>query len=129
MEEDPIRRAASCGRVARSLARAIEKAAADREGDRAAELGRHLRDQMQRGVVANLNVNAVTSRPLSSVREDALRKIDADMADMANIIGPLQDQLRPTADAGTHDSLQHTLQAIHDGRAEINKALQKSETK
>jgi hypothetical protein len=123
--EDPVQRAHFCGKVARTLAQAIRQAAADREGERAAELSRHLRDQLKNGVAVNLTA-ASTVTPLGSKGEEDLRKV-AD--DVNRIIQPLEDQLERSADAGTRENLRSTLQTIHDGRVEVDNVLKGREQK
>lgn len=120
VEEDPIRRAACCGNVARSLARAIEQASAEREGERAAELGQHLRAQLQRGVATNLTV-AAEQTPVGSLREGELLKV---AGDVARIVQPLEESLRRAAESGAGEQVQNTLRAVHDGRDGLKKALE-----
>lgn len=54
-EEDALGRAGSCADVAEQLAAEIRQAADSRQGDRAAELGDHLRALLDDGVSLNLN--------------------------------------------------------------------------
>src|SRR5215471_12702459 len=53
-EEDPLKRAAQCNKLADSLAREIRQAGADHDRGRVARLGPHLRAMLSHGVAGNL---------------------------------------------------------------------------
>lgn len=114
----PMERARSCGQVARKLAEAAQKAADDRESARVAELGEHLRNQMQRGVADNLKAAAADPDvpSASNLNRDMLevaRKVNSSLV-------PLEEQLARASDP----QMQRALTALHDGRAQIEKVLE-----
>ena len=120
-EEDPVQRAAHCGNIAKSLAEAIQKAASDREGARVAELGRILRDQVQRGVAGNLKAAIRESAPAGSTRDQNIQQV---VKDVNGFLQPLEEQLLKAPES---EHLQPTLKAVHDGRGEIDQFLKGKE--
>ncbi len=118
-EEDPLKRAEVCNAVAECLANAIRQAAENREKARVAELGQHLHALLEQGVAANLNT-ARAQIPVGSTQEKALKEI-RDRA--TELVLPLVQQLQQTADPEDNEELHHTLKVLHDGRAEVERAL------
>ena len=73
-EEDPLGRADSCADLAEQLASEIRQAAESRQGDRAAELGDHLRALLNDGVDVNLS-GARNVIPPGSAEEKKLQTV------------------------------------------------------
>lgn len=119
-EKDQFKRAELCTVVARFFATEIQHAASNRDGPRAAELGQHLHDMLQRGVAANLGT-VVSNTPAGSARDADFVKL---YREVDNVIVPLEEQLQSSGDAQTKEYLQQTLRVVRDGRSEVEKALQ-----
>jgi hypothetical protein len=122
--DESVLRAAACSAVARDLAHAMRLAAAEREGARVEELGQHLRDQLQRGVAANLGRAGKVK--LGSALDQQIQEV---VGDVDRAVRPLEEQLQQTGDPQTREVMQRTLRTVIDGRAEIDKVLKRDELK
>jgi len=121
-ESDPLKRADYCNGLATSLAREIEEAAARKEGARAVEMGQHLQVLLKQGVAGNVYSVAPEAPPPGSTRWKQLGEVGQHTMD---VMGPLQKRLRQAAAADPAD-MRRALEAIDDGRAEVEKALKKA---
>jgi hypothetical protein len=122
--DESVVRAAACGAVARDLAHAIQLAAAEREDSRVEELAQHLRDQLQRGVAANLGRAGKVK--LGSALDKQIQEV---IGDVDRAVRPLEEQLQRGGSAQTGAGMQRTLRTVLDGRAEIDKVLKRDEEK
>jgi hypothetical protein len=120
MESDMIRRADSCNALAKSLASEVRSAASDRDGDRAIEMGTHLRELLQYGVAKNLG-SVRKNTPQGSVGEQDLLRIRDWVTEIAR---PLEEQLRLAADSDR--DLDDALKAVRRGRTEVENAVRVS---
>ncbi len=119
-EHDPVRRAATCTLLARSLVSEIQKAAADHEGPRAEEMGLFLRNLLQKGIAPNLTA-ASGQTPKGSMQEKELLQVGSDVA---GAVQPLKEQLEKAADAQDGGAMERTLQAVFDGRSAVERVFQ-----
>jgi hypothetical protein len=112
-QDDPIQRATSCSTLAQSLGDEIERAADDRENERAAELAGHLQTLLKKGVAANLQ--QMWSPAFSgSAREPEIRQVGRQLKEA---LRPLESRLRNATD----DPL---LQQVHQGVADGLRAVE-----
>ncbi len=119
-EQDPLRRADACNEVVAQFADALGQAADDRDGDRAAELGLHLRDLLEQGVAGNLTV-ASKNFPLDSpTGNQELLKVGKRVAEVSD---PLELRLRRAAEA--QPEFQRALRSVLDGRVGVENILKK----
>lgn len=72
--EEPLARAEACVEAARPFLLEVQAAVEQRDPARTAELGRHLQDMLERGVVANLRA-ARQQIPRGSAEEPRLRQV------------------------------------------------------
>ncbi|MBY0528062.1 MAG: hypothetical protein K2R98_31990 [Gemmataceae bacterium] len=121
VEDDLVKRAEVCKGVSKYFADEIQNAAVNREGTRAVELGQHLRDLLQRGVAANLTA-VVAATPEGSTRQEECKQVGREVTD---VLGPLQDRLQNAVTPESQEYMQRTLQAVQDGRQDVEKSLKK----
>jgi len=119
-ERDALRRADCCTDVARVLAEEVKRAAADQDGARAAELGRHLQQLLERGVAANLST-ASSNVPPGSTRWKELEDL---RSRAGQILRPLEESLQQAADSGAGEHLHSALQAVLQAQSKVQKALE-----
>lgn len=117
-QDDSLRRADSCSDMAKGLAIEIGQAAHDREADRAAEMGQHLHDLLQRGVARNLRSVRRTVQS-GSTAEMEMERVRDWVKDVAQ---PLEDQLRLASDTD-RETMNRALNAIHSARREVENAV------
>jgi hypothetical protein len=113
-EEDPLKRAAQCNKLADSLAREIRQAGADHDRGRVAQLGPHLRAMLSHGVAANLT-EAKGTIASGTVRE---RKL----LEFSKLVRQMEDDLgrAPGADP---QAMKPAIAAMRAGRADVEKAI------
>jgi hypothetical protein len=111
--DDTLDRADSCKQLAKGLASEIRDAAQHREGDRALEMGQHLRDLLQQGVAGNIR----SVRP--TVHHGSLaEKHLYDVQDwVSGITGSLEKEL------AANTELQGAADAIRGGREQVESAV------
>jgi hypothetical protein len=121
-ENDPIRRAECCGRVARSLSVAIRQAATEREKGRVEQLGDQLKTQLKDGVARNVEV-AIEQVPQNAPPESLSRLTKA----AGDILDPLETQLKENledvTDSATKASMKDTLSSFSDRHDRIKRTL------
>src|SRR5438270_9013985 len=122
-DSDPLKRAGHCNALAESLAREIEGAAAAREGPRAVEMGAHLEVLLKQGVAGNLYA-VLPGAPPRSTRWKHVGEIGKQT--MA-VMGPLEKLLQQAATADP-DDMRRALEAVGNGREEVEKALKKAKS-
>ncbi len=115
-EEDPLRRADSCNRLAKELTQEIQRLVAGRARARADELGRHLEALLVRGVAGNLTL-ARTNLPPDSPRHPELRRL---RDEALSVMLPLEEQLKRVP---SQEQLQGVVQAVTKGRVEVERAV------
>jgi hypothetical protein len=116
-ESDPFKRADTCNGLADQLAQELQRAAADRDARRAAELSRHLHAVLVRGVASNVQL-ARSLMPANSTREREFLLIGKQTARFTQ---PAEDGLRQVAAADTFQA-EPILQRIQQGQAEVDRA-------
>jgi hypothetical protein len=117
-EEDPLQRANHCNGLARQLVDEIQQAADREDAGRAAELGGHLHDLLQGGLVRNLNT-VRDQTPASSTRFKVLREVSEEAQ---RVTEPLEKRFH-TISKTDPSELRRVLQSIHDARAEVAELL------
>ena len=117
-EPEALKRADYCNNLAEYLVREIQEAAVNKEGDRALELGRHLNTLLKGGVADNLRAVRLGTNAGSALELELRRVRDR----AAEVTKPLEEQLERASETEPGD-MRHTLQAVHDGRSEVEKAL------
>jgi hypothetical protein len=114
-EEDPLRRAAECNKLADRVAGEIRRAGAIRDSARVAELGPHLQALLENGVAGNLAV-ARTQIARGSAGERKLlefsKVVQRMEEDLGRVPGPAARSMGPA------------LSAVRQGRARVEKAIQ-----
>jgi len=121
-ESDPLKRADHCNALALSLAREIEDAATNKEGPRAIEMGAHLEILLKQGVAGNLYA-VLPEAPPRSTRWKQIGEVGKQT--MA-VMDPLEKRLKQAADADP--DVRRALEAVGNGRAEVNNALREAKT-
>lgn len=116
-EDEPIKRANSCQNLARRLANEIRQAVNRRESARAAEMGQHLRDLLTGGIAQNVNIVRPKVQVGSMLERDMKQVGDW----VTSVTSALEDQLASASPADA--DLRFTLDAIHGGRTEVEKAI------
>jgi hypothetical protein len=117
-EEDPLKRAEHCTALAGDFSRAIQQAAADKEGKRAANLGHQLHALLVRGVAGNLT--RAQDLPPSAARPKA-EDLQRVVARSAEVLRPAEEALKlPHNKEQAH--MQEALSFVHQGWAEVQKA-------
>jgi SAM-dependent MidA family methyltransferase len=116
--EDSLKRALCCSDLAGSVAFEIRKAAEEREGARAAEMGEHFQALLQHGIADNLNQLRAQTPPGSS-QDLEMRRLAEQVAKMAQ---PVEQQLQKVS-ASDPEDMHHALQAVQGGRTEVEKSL------
>jgi hypothetical protein len=119
-EDDPLRRADYCNRVAEDLADEIQRAVSEKDRGRATDLGLHLQAVLVRGVAGNLK-QARSTLPPDSPGELKVRSVGEDLL---RSLKPLQDKL-DRAPAQDQETVQPLLQAVSKGRAEVEAVIRK----
>jgi len=119
-EDDALKRADCCNGVARHLADEMRRAADDREPARVAELSAHLHDVLKGGVAANLTTACAGPAPAASTFEKDLQEVHHHTV---TLLQPLEDELRRLPDGDGRDDVRQALQAVAQGRAEVEKAI------
>jgi hypothetical protein len=117
-QDDAVRRAAHCNRIAESVAAAIREAVQTNDRSRAGELGNHLRQLLTRGVANNLST-AHAALPADSPRHGEIRRA---LDDARAVSRPLRQKLNeiPQQDREGLTELHHALDAGHGA---LEKAL------
>jgi hypothetical protein len=113
-EEDALRRAAACKQLANVFSREIRRAAADRDGARVADLGRHLQAVLETGVAANLR-SARGTISSGSPRERMF-------LEFGRQVRRLEAQLDGAPNTRPED-IAPALKAVRKGRAEVERAI------
>jgi hypothetical protein len=116
-EDDALHRADRCRDLAERLADELRQAAADRESDRAAELGEHLGALLRHGVAGNLRTVRRESSP-SSTREIELQRVGGQVRDL---VAMLEESLR--GEQPTAGDLRRVLRGVREAGAEVEKLL------
>jgi hypothetical protein len=118
-ENDDLKRADQCAGLAGHLAGEIRQAARQREGARIAELGQHLQTLLEQGVAGNLT-RARDAATSGTSLEQQLKKLQERTA---NVVGPLEDELRRSLDSETREDVQRALGGLRAGRNVVEQAL------
>jgi hypothetical protein len=123
-ETSALKRAEQCNSVAACLAQEIGEAAEAKEGPRAVELGEHFRAMLEGGVASNLTTACRGMQP-GTTAEQEMRRLGARAVQLAQ---PLQEQLQRAVreDGEMREDMQRALQAIFDGRSEVEKVIGKT---
>jgi len=122
-EDDPLKRADHCNALATYLASEIEQAAERHDIDRAAELGQHLRMMLQHGVADNVRALKGDVQP-GSVRDQQLGQLSKNVR---QVLDTLESHLRKGGDINS-DQIGLTLQAVRDGKEDVEQALRFGES-
>ena len=115
-EQDSLRRADRCTRLAERLADEIERAAEEQKEYRVLELA----DQLQllvRDAIAGILSRERSRMPPPSIREQELRRVHDHIV---RILRPVESRLHHIAGA---EPGRRALEAISDSKAEVEKAL------
>ena len=117
-EDDVLHRADSCSDLAKGLAGEIRQAAVARDGDRAAEMGQHLRDLLQGGVARNIRTvrSGAPEGVVSLAQKEKMEQVRDWVKDVT--VG-VEDQLRLASDS----EMKQTLEAIRGARREVENAV------
>jgi hypothetical protein len=118
VEEDALKRADACSRLADPLARAIKQAALDKDAGRATSLGYHLKALLIQGVARNVGLARKTMLT-GSPREAELRRLGEQTVRFTK---PAEEGLSNLA-AGDPEQIAPVLLAVHQGRAEVERAV------
>ncbi len=118
-DEDPLARAESSTEVARRFAAEVQIAAEERDAARAAELGSHLHNLLERSVAPNLT-HARKLIPLGSTEERKLREINKQVE---TLLQPLRSSLRSAADGEAQGEVRSLLEELFRRQAELEKSL------
>jgi hypothetical protein len=113
-EDDPLRRAAQCNKLADRFAREISQAAAAKNSPRVKTFGEHLQDLLTVGVAGNLAV-ARGSLPAGSPQERTLVEFGKEVKQLEANLG------RTTQVDGKE--VFSALTAVRHGREEVEKAI------
>jgi len=115
-EEDPLKRAAVCNRIANGLAEEVKKAVGSKDSARAAKLGKQMQDLLVHGVAVNLTVARETMKP-NSPREKAIFKLGANVAGVAKSI---EDEVN---NGGEPEKMKLMLQTVIEGKNSVDQAI------
>jgi len=116
-EETPLLRAECCTALAQQLATAVRHAAKNHDHARVEELGQHLRTVLDQGVAVNLSETRKHVPANSSVE----KKIEEVRRSAASLVEPLEEELEQASAPQEHEEFQNTLQALRQGRAELER--------
>ena len=119
-EDDPLRRADHCNRLAERLGKEIKLAITKKDSKRAAQFGKHMQALLVRGVAGNLAVVK------NSLGPDSPREREAELARLGKqSIGFTQDLQNEVNSHPELEQDQRTLQdIITDGQKKITQAIQ-----
>jgi hypothetical protein len=119
-ERDSLQRVDSCSEVARGIAGEIRQAAAAHDGDRAFEMGQHLRDLLQSGIASNIrsvhNEARKHARDVSLAQKEKMEHVRDWVKD---VTGGVEDQLRIATDS----DMKQTLDSIRVARRDVESAV------
>jgi hypothetical protein len=114
-EKDPLRRADHCNRLADRYAVEIKRAMQNKDGLRVAQFGEQMQALLTKGVAQNLTVARTALKP----DESEINRLGAWVSITAKSV---EDEL------GNHpelerDKMQFTLQAVAQGKADVDQAV------
>jgi hypothetical protein len=116
-EEESLKRAESCNGLAERLAAEIRRSVQNGEPERVVELADHLHSVLAGGVAANLAVARRQIAPDSTGEKDLQQVRDR----AADLVKPLEEELRRVLNP---EDSEQTLQALNEGRREVELAVQ-----
>ncbi|HZU38082.1 MAG TPA: hypothetical protein VFA18_19325 [Gemmataceae bacterium] len=122
-EDDPLKRADHCNALAIYVASEMEQAADKQDGDRTLELAGYLRALLEQGVASNLQTSQRDLKP-GSARDQEVNQLGQQVRKVLEL---LESHLRSGSDSD--DRFSRALQAVHDGKAEVDRALQSRNAK
>ncbi len=117
-EDDPLRRAKYCNRLAERFAEEMQKAGREKNSPRLAELGAHLQALLTRGVAGNLSL-AKKQLPLDSPRAHEVQQVGDQVLKATK---PVENQLEKIPPAEDPIML-NVLQGLQKGRTDVENAV------